>query len=202
MFSKFIIIFAILMITKAIPIKQEENHVNIGFIEKKLVMLNETITNMRDDYTKIIFGASYSQQKSILNGSYHVHEATEYIEHEDEELEEASNIVRAHVLFQRLRFYSQMIYEDWNNTPTVKENEIVLKFWGEIVSYLYHIETELDSKNVAKQPPRFQGYYFSRRDIRDFVVLRHIYHYTKHYLKFLPCLTSVSANKFYLIQCR
>ena len=202
MFSKFIIIFAILMITKAIPIKQEENHVNIGFIEKKLVMLNETITNMRDDYTKIIFGASYSQQKSILNGSYHVHEATEYIEHEDEELEEASNIVRAHVLFQRLRFYSQMIYEDWNNTPTVKENEIVLKFWGEIVSYLYHIETELDSKNVAKQPPRFQGYYFSRRDIRDFVVLRHIYHYTKHYLKYLPCLTSVSANKFHLIQCR
>ena len=202
MFSNFIFLFSILMITEAIPIKHEENHVNINFIKKKLVMLNETIKKDRDGYTKILFGTSYSQQKSKLNSSYHVHEATEYIEHEDEELEEASNIVRAHVLFQRLRFYSQMIYEDWNNTPTVKENEIVLKFWGEIVSYLYHIETELDSKNVTKQPPRFQGYYFSRRDIRDFVVLRHIYHYTKHYLKFLPCLTSVSANKFYLIQCR
>ena len=196
------------MITEAIPIKQEENHVNINFIKKKLVMLNETIKKDRDGYTKILFGTSYSQQKSKLNSSYHVHEATEYIEHEDEELEEASNIVRAHVLFQRLRNYSQIIFEDWNNTPIVKsfytdeENEIVLNFWGDIVSYLYHIETELDSKNVAKQPPRFQGYYFSLRDIRDFVVLRHIYHYTKHYLKFLHCLTSEIAHKYYLIQCR
>ena len=148
------------------------------------------ITKAKEDIVaQADFNEDYRKKSSELDLSF------DFINNQDEYLEDGNKILEAYVLFQKLYLSAEMVVE------SIPNENMLRTVWIIIHDHLFHVVRDVyielsnqDTEDIPYPLPRSTipdrvrcPKYYSIKD-RNFAIMRHILQYSKQYLEIFDCL--------------